>query len=386
MKISTLCLCIMLMESTPYKRYLSEEERRLRDRRYPRCAVQPFKYSNFYHLYESKNDQALANATGHDFNSFDNLLRLFAPVYNLNTYDEQLRVIRPKILDAEGNRKGRPRDLPACGCLGLILMWYRTKGSCARTLAVMFGQTSTPMYKWLKFGRRVLLHVLSRTPEAQVKLPIPEEVASFKEAVADKYPFCPDVWGTADGLKLLIEPPGSYDRQLRYYNGWKASHFINYAFTFSVDGKIRVAVLNAPGNFHDSNIADYGLYERLEFIYNRDGGQVVVDSAYKVGDAPFLIKSSNIDPFNEDEILINRDATSIRQLSEWGMRIIQSSFPRLREPLRYGEDGDRFIILRLMTNLYNYQTEMMGSNMIYNSYIGNDNDYYGYEIDEYFNF
>ena len=124
----------------------------------------------------------------------------------------------------------------------------------------------------------------------------------------------------------------------------------------------------------------------MEFIYNHDGGQVVVDSAYKVGDAPFLIKSSNIDPFNEDEILINRDATSIRQLSEWGMRIIQSSFPRLREPLRYEEDGDRFIILRLMTNLYNYQTEMMGSNMIYNSYIGNDNDYYGYEIDEYFNF
>ena len=265
-------------------------------------------------------------------------------------------------------------------------MWYRTKGSCARTLAVMFGQTSTPMYNWLKFGRRVLLHVLSRTPEAQVKLPTPEEVASFKEAVADKYPFCPDVWGAADGLKLLIEPPESYDRQLRYYNGWKASHFINCAFTFSVDGKIRVAVLNAPGNFHDSNIADYGLYEKLEFIYNRDGGQVVVDSAYKVGDAPFLIKSSNIDPFNEDEILINRDATSIRQLSEWEMRIIQSSFPRLREPLRYEEDGDRFIILRLMTNLYNYQTEMMGSNMIYNSYIGNDNDYYGYEIDEYFDF
>ena len=94
-----------------------------------------------------------------------------------------------------------------------------------------------------------------------------------------------------------------------------------------MDGKIRVAVLNAPGNFHDSNIADYGLYEKLESIYNRDGGKVVVDSAYKVGDAPFLIKSSNIDPFNEEDILINRDATSIRQLSEWGMRIIQSILP-----------------------------------------------------------
>ena len=40
-------------------------------------------------------------------------------------------------------------------------------------------------------------------------------------------------------------------------------------------------MLNAPGNFHDFNIADYGLYEKLEFIYNCDSGQVVVDSAYK---------------------------------------------------------------------------------------------------------
>ena len=387
MKFINIYLYLEMMESTPYKHYLDEEDRRSRDRRYPRAALRTFRYSSFYHLYESKNDQALLNATGHNFYSFNKLLLLFAPKYYFYTYDDELGIIRPKVLHDSGKPKGKPRDMTACGCLGLVLTWYRTKGSCARTLALMFGQTSTPLYRWLKFGRKVLLHVLSRAPEAQVMLPTREQVAEFKEAVSEKYPFCPNVWGAADGLKLLIEPPLSYEKQLRYYNGWKCDHYINCAFTFSVDGKIRIAVLNAPGNFHDSNIADYGLYEGMEFIWEHFNGQVVVDSAYKVGMAPYLIKSSNVDPDNPELIAINRDATSIRQLSEWGMRIIQASYPRLKEPLRFEEDGDRFIILRLMVNLYNYQTEMMGCNQIFNSFIENDEGFFGYaDIAEYFEY
>ena len=72
------------------------------------------------------------------------------------------------------------RDMKARGALGLVLMWYRTKGSCARSLALMFGQTSTPMYRWLKFSRKVLLHVLSRNEDAIVRLPTNEEVSFFK--------------------------------------------------------------------------------------------------------------------------------------------------------------------------------------------------------------
>ena len=140
-------------------------------------------------------------------------------------------------------------------------MWFRTRASCARGLALAFGQTSTPLYKWLKFGRRVLLHVLSRHDAAKVRSPTAAEVKSFKEAVVDKYPACHNVWGAADGLKLLIEALcSSYSKQLRYYNGWKAGHFVNCAFVFSVDGKILLCVLNAPGCFHDSHMAYYRLY------------------------------------------------------------------------------------------------------------------------------
>ena len=130
-----------------------------------------------------------------------------------------------------------------------------------------------------------------------------------------------------------------------------------------------MAILNAPENFHDSNISDYGFYEPLEHIYLRDGGKVVVDSVFKVINAPYLIKLSNVDPMDLESIAINSNATSIRQLSEWGMRIIQASYPRLKEPLLYEEDGDRMIILKLMVNLYNFQAEMIGQNQIFNSYI-----------------
>ena len=69
--------------------------------------------------------------------------------------------------------------MTASGCLGLVLMWFRTRGSCARALSILFGQTASPMYCWLKFGRRVLLHVLTNEKSAQIVLPDAEEVNFF---------------------------------------------------------------------------------------------------------------------------------------------------------------------------------------------------------------
>ncbi len=48
-------------------------------------------------------------------------------------------------------------------------------------------------------------------------------------------------------------------------------------------------------------------------------------------------------------------ATSMRQLSEWGMRMIQAQFPRLKDPLSLEEQGERKVILQLMMKLYNFQ-------------------------------
>ena len=45
--------------------------------------------------------------------------------------------------------------MSSVGCLGLVIMWYCTTGVCTRTLAMNFGQTSTPMYRCDKFGTGV---------------------------------------------------------------------------------------------------------------------------------------------------------------------------------------------------------------------------------------
>ena len=122
MKISSLCLHLLLMESTPYKYFLDKDERRLRDRRYPRSAVQTFRYLSFYHIYKSKNYQGLVNAMGHEFHLFNKLLKKFALFYYFSMFDEELGVIRPKVLGSNGKPKGKLRDMTACGCLGRVLM------------------------------------------------------------------------------------------------------------------------------------------------------------------------------------------------------------------------------------------------------------------------
>ena len=50
----------------------------------------------------------------------------------------------------------------------------------------------------------------------------------------------------------------------------------------------------------------------MENIYNETGAKVVVDSAFRLGSARFMVKSSQEDPDDPQALLINRDATSIR--------------------------------------------------------------------------
>ena len=51
--------------------------------------------------------------------------------------------------------------------------------------------------------------------------------------------------------------------------------------------------INAPGNMHDSKIADYGeIYTKLRKLFDQFGVEVVVDSAFLAKNAPFIIKTS----------------------------------------------------------------------------------------------
>ena len=100
---------------------------------------------------------------------------------------------------------------------------------------------------------------------------------------------------------------------------------------------------------------------------------MVVDSAFGRGNRPSLLKShqSNFDDDGNVRIrrVLFRAATSVRQLSEWGMRGLQASFPRLKDRLPYEEVGERRVILRLIVLLYNFRASTVGFNQIQTTYM-----------------
>ena len=135
---------------------LSAEEKKRRDRRIPRCAVRRHADSPFKFLFDSGDDQALLNVTAVDHRVFRELLVAFEPFYTNYMLDKKGNIKWATVTD-KGMRKGRCRHLDSIGCLALVLYWYRTRGACTRSIAWAFGLTSTPMYNYLKFGRRLLM-------------------------------------------------------------------------------------------------------------------------------------------------------------------------------------------------------------------------------------
>ncbi len=55
-----------------------------------------------------------------------------------------------------------------------------------------------------------------------------------------------------------------------------------------------------------------------------------------------------------------REATSARQTVEWGMRMLQTSFPCVKNRFIYEERGERRIYLKMMVFLYNMCARMVG--------------------------
>ena len=131
--------------------------------------------------------------------------------------------------------------------------------------------------------------------------------------------------------------------------------------------------MNLPGATHDSTIADWGdIYTKLESIYNKTGGICCVDSAFRMRNAPYIIKSSQNDMVGVGETMLaqqidllrKHQATSMQQCSEWGMRTIQASFQRLCDNFPFRTRGERLIAIKMMVLLYNRCARMVGINQI----------------------
>ena len=96
-----------------------------------------------------------------------------------------------------------------------------------------------------------------------------------------------------------------------------------------------------------------------------------MDSAFASNMYEFIIWLSQNVPIMEGHqaMLLGQQVTSCRQATEWGMRGLQGLFPRLKDRIIYEENGERAIILKFITLLYNYRVQSVGINQILNHYM-----------------
>ena len=351
---------------------LSIEERQRRCRKIPRSALIPLALSPWRKLLASRNDQAFITMTGFDCESFDRILEKFGPMFSGHTpFDASGMIVAFEYVS------GRKREVQPADCLGLVLVWTRTRGPL-NVLQLVFGLTYTNLSVYLRFGIRLFVETFRHDPLASVRIPSAETIETFQDAFAVRHPLLNDCWATMDGLKLYLQQSGNCEIQERYYNGWTHDHYVTSVFCFCPDGTIPIAFFNVPGSVHDSQGAEFGnIYNRLEEVYLSTGAKCCVDSAFGNVTREYFYKScqdllgSNA-PTRWERLLDlqkKRQATSARQTAEWGMLTMQASFPRVKDRFVYEERGERRIVLKMFVLLYNMRARMVGINQIRNTYM-----------------
>ena len=351
---------------------LSIEERRRRFRKVPRSALIPLAHSPWRRLLASRNDQAYITMMGFDCESFDRILDKFGPMFSGHTpFDESGMIVEFNYT------RGRKRKVQPADCLGLVLVWTRTRGSL-NVLQLVFGLTYSNLSVYLRFGIRLMVETFKNDPLARIAIPSIDEIETFKAAFAERHPLLTDCWATMDGLKLYLQSSGNSDIQERFYNGWTHDHYVTSVFCFCPDGTIPIAFFNIPGCVHDSQVAEFGkIYDKLENVYRTTGGMCCVDSAFGSVNRKYLYKScqdqlgSNAPTrrLRKLDLQKKRQATSARQTAEWGMLTMQASFPRVKDRFVYEERGERRIVLKMFVLLYNMRARMVGINQIRNTYM-----------------
>jgi len=229
---------------------LSKEEHRLHSRKIPCASLLTLGMSPWRNLLASEVDQALITMTGFDGISFASLLQKFAPLFDDYTPFNTSHIL----LKQDPSKGGCPRKVRPEDCLGLVLVWARTRGSLM-VLQLIFGMTCSNLCMYLRFGRRMIVEVLKSDSLAKIAIPLNEDIATYKDAVGAIYLLLSNVWSTMDGLKLYLQQSGKSEIQACFYNGWTHGHYVTLVFVFCLDGTIPITFFKVPGSVHDSQVA-----------------------------------------------------------------------------------------------------------------------------------
>ncbi|OAV98410.1 hypothetical protein PTTG_09758 [Puccinia triticina 1-1 BBBD Race 1] len=280
----------------------------------------PMVNSPWAYLWASRNNQSFITTMGLDVRTFDDLLERFSARWNFSTIDQ-----------ADVNPIGEPQigrqSLDAAGTLGLVLHWLCSTMS-AYTMQQLFGITPAVCLRYLASGMQHLLAVLQDHPQARFLWPTTEQRArSYSSSIEKKFPLLTKCFGFLDGLNLPVLVSDDEDIQNAYYNGWTCSHYCSCILAFAPDGTIMYAILNAPGSWHDSTIAE-PLYDQL-LERTPPGYRIISDTAFPRKSerlqSRILAPAKRGDRLPTDSLefarlkLLNEQLVSARQAAEWGM-------------------------------------------------------------------
>jgi hypothetical protein len=225
---------------------------------------------------------------------------------------------------------------------------------------------------------RIIVKTFRHDPLARVSIPLAEEIEMFKAAFAEQHQLLTDHWATMDGLKLYLQTAGNAYIQEWYYNGWMHDHYVTSILCFCPDGTIPISFFGIPGSVHDSQVTEFrNIYKKLEEVYDLYGAKCCVDLAFGNVTRGYLYKlcqdllgsSTPTRELRKLDLCKKREATLARQTAEWGMRMFQTSFPRVKNRFVYKEREERRICLKMLVLLNNMRARMVGINQIRNAYM-----------------
>jgi len=153
---------------------LNDDGRRKRGRRIPRIVLVEPKMSAWRKILSSGNDQSLITTTGLDFSVFGELKGRFEPMYSKYS----LVPVGGKCVKLK-DTSGRRRLINGEDCLGLVLVWSRTRGNLA-FLQLIFRLSRTGIEVYLRFGKGMLVKLLSRDINSKLGMPTRMRVEAYK--------------------------------------------------------------------------------------------------------------------------------------------------------------------------------------------------------------
>jgi hypothetical protein len=216
--------------------------------------------------------------------------------------------------------QGQKRVVQPADCLGLVLVWMRTRGAL-NVLQLVFGLTYFNLSVYLQFGIQLIVETFHNDPLARLAIPLREEIKTFKVAFSKQHSLLNDCWATMDGLKLYLQASGNLEIQEKFYNGWMHDHYVTSVFCFCPNGTIPIAFFNVPGCVHDSQVVEFGkIHDKLEDIHCTMGGKRCVDSAFGSINRRYLYKSCQDHLGSKEPIRLR---SLVRYMANWRMFIVQ---------------------------------------------------------------